>query len=107
MEKKKHLGWIVTLSNITEAIKNGMIKDSIELYVVGKVLKNTKDGRLWEFQGIFTSKILAESACIEENFFIGPVKLDSRIPMKSIPWSGAYYPKHKKLPVPRVSRDGV
>lgn len=48
----------------------------------------------WEFAGCFSTEEKAIEACVDENYFIGPIKIDEKVPVDSSTWEGAYYPKH-------------
>ena len=61
------------------------------LWIVGKV--NKENHKEWEFQGVFDRKDMAEDACRDDRYFIGPAKLNEAIQDKPRIWPGAYYPK--------------
>lgn len=63
-----------------------------EYWIVGEWIECGNCNKAWEFAGIFDSKELAIKACIAENYFIGPAKINEKLPKQSIPWVGAYYP---------------
>jgi hypothetical protein len=65
----------------------------VRLFIVGKKL----DEHLfaWEFAGVYDSIRAAEARCIDHNYFIGPVDLNSDIPEARQEWPQAYYPKAK------------
>lgn len=65
------------------------------LYIVGRHVDTTERGVVWEFQGVFQSILLAEDACADENYFVGPTKLNEKLPKESQIWPGAYYPAEK------------
>ena len=68
-----------------------------KLYVVGKFIKQTDDGNVWEFQGIFDNKKEAEIYCEgHKNYVIGPVVLNEPFPHETVEWKEAYYPYYKK-----------
>lgn len=67
------------------------MKINDEIFIVGKYIKKTKDGAVWEFEGVFSSKDKAEAACVDRNYFVGPC-LFNRIP-SDCEWPGCYYPK--------------
>lgn len=46
----------------------------------------------WEIQGIYTDEQRAIGACIEMNFFVGPMELDAALPVETVVWPGCYYP---------------
>jgi len=61
------------------------------LWIVGKVNKSNR--KEWEFHGVFDRKDMAEEACKDDRYFIGPVKLNEVLPDDPVLWPGAYYPK--------------
>ena len=61
-----------------------------ELWIVGKSLHDERSE--WEFAGIFDSKDLAIAACVDKDYFIGPVKINETIPHETVPWDDSYYP---------------
>jgi hypothetical protein len=65
----------------------------MKLFIVGKVVKRLDEGAVWEFQGVFGDKKLAERQCIDENWFVGPVNLDEELPDSKTDWPDGYYPK--------------
>lgn len=67
-----------------------------KLYVVGKINSENiqfKDNyKKWEFQGIYDNEDKAVEECKDENYFVGPVKLNEKYPEKSVEWPGLYFP---------------
>ena len=61
-----------------------------QLFVVGQVV-----GESWEFEGVFDSRELAESKCLDRAFFVGPVRLNEELPQGPTAWVGAYYPNRE------------
>lgn len=59
------------------------------LWIVGRV--TSKDG--WDFQGVFTERVLAMQACRDKTYFTGPVNLNEQLPHDSIIWPGVCWPK--------------
>ena len=68
----------------------------MNLWVVGKVFN--KAGTKWEFCGVFDDKEKAEAACHGNNYFIGPIALNQELPLETIDWPGAWYPKVEDEP---------
>lgn len=60
-------------------------------WIVGRVVKETPGGRVWEFQGLFADLALAVAQC-DDSCFIGPAFADEVLPANSITWDGAFYP---------------
>lgn len=58
-----------------------------QLWLAGRTLD-----RGWEVVGIYSSENKAKQACIDSSYFIGPLILDERTPIKTILWPGAYRP---------------
>lgn len=62
------------------------------LWVVGKVVRHTEDGAVWEFEGVFSGPAAADAACVSEFHFYGAAELDRAVDV-SAPWPGARYPR--------------
>jgi hypothetical protein len=63
-------------------------------WLVGQHRKETPDGDIWDFQGIFQSEAQAVEACIDENYFVSPVVLDCPSPHEQVRFDG-WFPKQK------------
>ena len=63
----------------------------MKLWVVGEVIKKTRKGNVWECVGVFDDITLAEDACIDHMYFVGPLLLNDAINDK-VEWDGCYYP---------------
>lgn len=61
----------------------------IQVWIVGRFPNDAQ----WEIQGVYTTQELAEAACTEEGWFIGPVLVDTPLPIKTTEWPGAYFIK--------------
>lgn len=46
----------------------------------------------WELLGVFNAEASAVSACATQDDFVGPVPLDTVLPVESVDWPGSYYP---------------
>lgn len=66
------------------------------LYIVGKTIDASKSQ--WEFQGVFDSEEKAAAACLEDSFFVGPAKLNEPLPVTTVVWLGAWYPRFQNRP---------
>lgn len=64
-----------------------------KLFICGQWKKTTKTGIVWEFQGVFSTKALAEAACINSTYFYFPAKLNEQLPNESVAVPDACYPK--------------
>ena len=64
------------------------------LWIVGKALG---DPDCWEFQGVFDSEEQAVAACVLEEMFVGPAKLNTPLPLDKEGWPGAYYPAFRQV----------
>ena len=64
------------------------------LWIVGKMWSIVEQ---WEYQGIFDNEQAAVDACKDENWFIGPVEMNTKVPVQREPWPGAYYPLAGKV----------
>lgn len=48
--------------------------------------------RDWYIQGIATHESIAVESCQDENYFIGPLPLNTALPHDLIEWIGSYFP---------------
>jgi hypothetical protein len=64
------------------------------LWIVGKALGEPDS---WEFQGVFDSEEQAVAACVLEEMFVGPAKLNTPLPLDKEGWPGAYYPAFRQV----------
>lgn len=62
----------------------------MKLWIVGRI--NAKNHREWTFEGAFSSKEKAERACWDWRCFVGPARLDARLPRRRFLWPRSYYP---------------
>ena len=62
------------------------------VYVVGKYVQETERGAVWELQGVFDDKVLAEAACLTDCHFVGEVNMNEMLPEESVRWP-VVYPK--------------
>jgi len=71
----------------------------MRLWIVGKYLSTLKNGDIaWDFKGVFSSEKEAISVCHEDNYFIGPIKLNEIHKDETISWPGCYYPHLEEKP---------
>ena len=49
-------------------------------------------GPAWELLGVFSAEASAVSACTTQDDFVGPVLMDTVLPVESVDWPGSYYP---------------
>jgi hypothetical protein len=49
-------------------------------------------GHQWHIQGVATNEELALRMCLDENYVIGPLPLDSALSVSRIEWAGSYFP---------------
>lgn len=73
---------------------------NMNVYVVGQYVKQYDEGPVWEVAGIYFDKIKAELNCLDESFFVGPVEMNTPLPLKKTIWPGAYYPNSRTLKQP-------
>jgi hypothetical protein len=66
-----------------------------QLFIVGRNIENTASGVVWDCVGVFSSEARALAVCLDENYFIGPVKLNQEIPVEM--WPGCRYPMAKRV----------
>lgn len=50
----------------------------------------------WDFGGVFDTQELAEAACQDQTYFVGPAPMNVAIPHERQDWPGCYYPKAKR-----------
>lgn len=67
--------------------------DEGNLYLVGRVISKAPAGFIWDVMGLFADQADAENACANEHYFVGPLKLGERLPVDTVAWPGAYFPK--------------
>ena len=75
-------------SGIERKIENGFI------WVVGRRQPPTDPiyKADWHIQGVTTNEELALEMCVDENYFIGPLPVNTALPHKTIQWVGLYFP---------------
>jgi hypothetical protein len=66
-----------------------------KLFVVGKYLTLTEEGAVWEFEGVYDNKEVAEEACLSAMYFVGPADLNKVIGGE-VYWPDMYYPLSAK-----------
>lgn len=64
-----------------------------ELYIVGKIKPDNYNE--WEFMGVFDHEPMAVQQCMDENYFVGPCRLNEALPQETIAWPDAYYPRRQ------------
>lgn len=62
------------------------------VYVVGQYKGETSLGGAWELGGIYDSPELARAACIDRDWFTGPVEMNQPLPVERTTWPGCEYP---------------
>lgn len=69
-----------------------------ELYVVGQWIASTDKGSVWELQGVFEDRGVAELKCVgHPTYFVAPIKLNEMLPEELVEWTGLYYPEEKNV----------
>lgn len=63
------------------------------IFIVGQFIAETDRGNVWDFQGVFDSKEKAESACIDNSYFVAQHEMNKELPKKTYYWPNIYYPK--------------
>jgi hypothetical protein len=66
------------------------------MWLVGKFIAVATEGVVWEFQGIFETRDLAEAACRNERYCVQTVELNKEIPDETVPFPDSLYPKEQK-----------
>lgn len=46
----------------------------------------------WHFQGIFDCEQKAVDACVTDQYFVGPCRMNETLPDEPTEWEGVYYP---------------
>jgi hypothetical protein len=69
----------------------------MKLWIVGKNVKETEHGIVWEFQGIFSDQEKAIAACHTEFYFLAPMELNRELPRETTVMVGGYYPHAQKI----------
>lgn len=64
----------------------------MQLWAVGLVKGGENPNLLWDLQGVFSTKLLAEKACHGPNFCVIPLELDVEAPIETVVVPDAYYP---------------
>jgi hypothetical protein len=64
------------------------------LWIVGKSCGYSDR---WEFQGVFDSEEKAVAACVSDDMFVGPAKLNTPVSLETKEWPGAYYPAFREV----------
>ena len=64
-----------------------------QVWIAGKFIAETDQGRVWEFQGVFETETDAVAACLTSAYFIGPCFMGEPFPDETMEWPGAYYPR--------------
>ena len=62
------------------------------LWLCGKFVASTPQGRVWEFQGIFFTEELARAACRDYTYWIAPVVPNEEQPHEAVEFEGGYFP---------------
>ena len=62
------------------------------MYLVGRFIKDTEYGAVWDFQGIFSSKDHAILACRDSYYFYAKVQLNEELKHETKEWIGVVYP---------------
>lgn len=64
------------------------------VWVVGQTIDETPaTGTVWELFGVFDSEEKAVASCLDVNFFVGPVQINTPFPVETTVWPGCRYPK--------------
>ena len=62
----------------------------MKIWLVGQLFDDKTD---WEVVGVFDTQDAAEAACVDENYFVGPLTLNEVSNKEHEEWVGAYKPK--------------
>ena len=69
------------------------MKNNNTYWVCGEKHGHKKDLTIWTIVGVFDEKPKAINACTTKSHFIGPLKLNERLPDGVTTWPDCYYPK--------------
>ena len=69
--------------------------DEKKVWVVGKFIKMTDQGSVWDLSGIFDDEKDAVASCIGDKYFVGPMLMNKNTFDEQIVWPGVYYPNLK------------
>ena len=64
----------------------------MKLYIVGRNVSSLNDAH-WTFEGVFNTRELAEAACLDRTYFVGPALLNQMLEPNIRNWPYCYYPK--------------
>lgn len=78
---------------VLKDIKEDKDINNDELWICGQW---QEDFKLWEFQGVFSSRAKAIKACKNIRYFIFPALLNKELPMETVIPDGFEYPHHTK-----------
>lgn len=67
------------------------------VFVVGQT-RPPYDGTVWELVGVFSGEELAVAACMDADYFVMPVQVDSFAPGESVVHFGSWYPATMQRP---------
>lgn len=59
------------------------------LFVTGRITQ----WPAWELVGVFDTQKLATDACLDETYFVGPVRKNKPIADRRVTWPGCVYPR--------------
>jgi len=66
-------------------------------YVVGQT-RPPYDGTVWEIVGVFSTEERAVAACVDADYFVMPMRLDTAAPSESVVHFGSWYPATMQRP---------
>jgi len=69
-----------------------MLKEDNIIWITGEFIYETSRGAVWSIAGVFDKEKDAVKACINNYYFVGPVKRNVKLPEKNKAWPGCYYP---------------
>jgi len=59
---------------------------------VDPVIHEPKKWHDWYIQGVASDRDVAETLCRDENYFIGPLPINTALPHDRTEWIGSYFP---------------
>jgi len=71
-------------------------KKPITLWLVGRYKGGKFPSVAWDFQGIFTTREAALSACLDKTWFVGQVEINKPLPKDTIEMPSVEYPLTKE-----------
>ena len=66
------------------------------VWVIGRRQPKKTGPADWHIQGIADNEETAVAMCLDKNYWIGPLPINTALPHKRIEWVGSYFPLRDK-----------